>query len=162
MGRAISAAVEIAATPEHVWAVLVDFAAYPEWNPYIVDAEGAPRRGERLSLHMRVGGKTFSLRPKVIEASQGRELRWDGRLGIPGIFDADHIHRLERTATGTLYTQSERFSGALVPFLGKTLEATEAAFAAMNSALKQRVETPPPASGKDAAGRSMLTARGRP
>ncbi|HVL37848.1 MAG TPA: SRPBCC domain-containing protein [Fimbriimonadaceae bacterium] len=143
MARDISVEVEIAATPEDVWAVLVDFAAYPEWNPYIVVAEGAARSGERLSLQMRVGGKTFTVRPKVIGVSQERELRWEGRLGIPGIFDADHIHRLEKTVTGTRYTQSERFTGSLVPFLGKTLEATEAAFVAMNSALKQRVETSP-------------------
>ena len=33
--RAISAAVDIAATPRQVWAVLADLDAYPQWNPFI-------------------------------------------------------------------------------------------------------------------------------
>nr|WP_255305408.1 SRPBCC family protein [Acidithiobacillus ferrivorans] len=27
--------IEITATPERVWSILMDFPAYPQWNPFI-------------------------------------------------------------------------------------------------------------------------------
>jgi hypothetical protein len=41
---------------------------------------------------------------------------------------------------GTRLVQSESFRGLLVPFSGKTLASTEAAFQALNQALKERAE----------------------
>ena len=43
--RAISAAVDIAATPRRVWAVLADLDAYPQWNPFIRSASGQLAEG---------------------------------------------------------------------------------------------------------------------
>lgn len=34
--------IDIPAAPMAVWSVLVDFAAYEEWNPFIVRASGEP------------------------------------------------------------------------------------------------------------------------
>jgi uncharacterized protein YndB with AHSA1/START domain len=39
---AITTDILIKAPPERVWAVLMDFAAYPAWNPFIISIEGAP------------------------------------------------------------------------------------------------------------------------
>ena len=44
--RAISATVDIAATPEQVWAVLADLPAYQEWNPFIRSASGQLTEGQ--------------------------------------------------------------------------------------------------------------------
>lgn len=140
MGKTIRAAVEIAAEPDEVWGVLTDFAAYKEWNRYIISAAGSAEVGGRLSLKMRVGGKTFNVSPKVVVAASGRQLRWVGHLGMRGIFDAEHRHDLEATAGGTRYIQSERFTGVLVPVLADTIAATATAFDEMNQALKSRVE----------------------
>ncbi len=41
---------------------------------------------------------------------------------------------------GTWLVQSESFRGLLVPLSGKTLASTEAAFQALNQALKERAE----------------------
>jgi uncharacterized protein YndB with AHSA1/START domain len=45
MAKQLRAQVDIQASPERVWEVLTDFAAYPEWNPFIVQASGAVAPG---------------------------------------------------------------------------------------------------------------------
>jgi hypothetical protein len=126
-----------------VWAVLADFAAYRDWNPFIVAAEGRAEVGVRLTMRMQpVGARAVTLRPTVIEADRGRALRWRGRFVVPGVFDAEHVFTLEeRPGGGTALVQSENFGGLLVPFLARSLDrGTLPAFRAMNEALKARAE----------------------
>lgn len=140
MKSSIRTEITIAAARDDVWEVLVDVDRYEEWNPFIVAASGVPIPGERLTLKMAAGGKTFTVRPNIVERRDADVLRWLGRVGVPGLFDADHIHELHPVEAGTRYVQREDFSGLLVPFLGKTLAATKLAFHDMNRALKHRVE----------------------
>ncbi|SDC93411.1 hypothetical protein SAMN05660690_3001 [Geodermatophilus telluris] len=144
MSKQLSAHVGIAATPERVWEVLTDLAAYPEWNPFIVRAEGAVGPGRRLTLTMQpVGGRAMTMRPRLIEVDAGRVLRWRGRLVMPGLMDAEHTFALQPQAGGTRLVQSETFRGILVPFVAASLDrSTLPAFAAMNEALKRRAEEP--------------------
>jgi uncharacterized protein YndB with AHSA1/START domain len=52
MSIELRTSIDIAAPPERVWEVLTQLAAYPEWNPFIVRAEGTVAVGERLSPRM--------------------------------------------------------------------------------------------------------------
>lgn len=132
----------IAAPPDRVWEVLTDLKAYPEWNPFIVEGTGMLREGERLELRMRPpGGKAMTFKPKVLKADPCHELRWLGRLLVPGLFDGEHWFQLEPTDTGTLLTQGERFTGVLPPLMGKMLSRTERGFVELNKALRERAET---------------------
>ena len=133
---------DIDATPAQVWDVLTDFSAFHDWNPFIFDADGRAEVGVRLTLRMRPeGGRPLTLRPTVLEAETGRRLRWRGKLGVRGILDADHRFTLEVIDDGVRLRQEETFSGVLVPFVARSLDrGTLPAFAAMNEALKQRVE----------------------
>ncbi len=45
-----SVTVEIAAPAQVVWDVLLDYARYPEWNPYTVRVESSCRLGEPVDL----------------------------------------------------------------------------------------------------------------
>ena len=143
MTKQLASAIGIDASPERVWQVLTDFGAYPEWNPFIVRAEGRPEEGVRLTVRMEpVGARAVTLTPTVLEAVEGRRLRWSGRLWIPGIFDAEHVFSLEpRADGGTRLGQTELFRGVLVPLMAGSLDRhTLPAFVAMNEALKQRAE----------------------
>ena len=142
MSKRLSAHVDIQAAPERVWEVLTDLAAYPQWNPFIVRAQGVVGPGRHLTLTMQpVGGRAITLRPRLVEVAVDRTLRWRGKLGIPGLMDAEHTFLLQPQAGGTRLIQQETFRGVLVPFVSTALDrSTLPAFAAMNEALKQRAE----------------------
>jgi hypothetical protein len=113
------------------------------WNPFIMQAEGRLEVGGRLTLCMQpVGGSAVTLRPTVVEVVDGQRLRWQGRLGMRGLFDADHLFIVEpQGAAGSRLVQQEQFSGLLVPFLERSLDrGTLPAFQAMNASLKDRAE----------------------
>jgi len=83
----------------------------------------------------------MTFKPTVLAADAERELRWLGRLGVPGIFDGEHSFRLERLPDGgTRFVQAERFRGVLVGLFGTTLQKALLGFEQMNHALKQRAE----------------------
>ena len=135
--------IEIAAPVETVWETLTDLATYPDWNPFIVSAEGRPEVGERLTNRMQPpGGKARTFTPTVTVVEPLVTLEWLGRLGPPGIFDGRHRFDLAPTESGgTLVTQSEQFDGILVRPMRRSLDTqTVAGFDAMNAALKSRVE----------------------
>jgi hypothetical protein len=140
----ITTTTEINAPPRSVWKVLVDFQAHPQWNPFVRSIEGSPREGETLKVFIQpVGGKGMTFRPRVLRAVPDQELRWLGRVVLPGIFDGEHFFKIEPLDQGrrTRFIQGERFTGLLVPLLRKNLDrGTRAGFEAMNQALKARVE----------------------
>jgi hypothetical protein len=139
----LSTEIEIDAPPADVWRVLTDAEAYPEWNPFIRKLEGDLRPGERLEVRIEPpGGRGMTFKPKVLAAEPERELRWLGRLLVPGIFDGEHILRIEPLGESrSRFVQAERFRGLLVGMAGAgTLEKTKEGFERMNAALKERVE----------------------
>ncbi|MEC4615702.1 SRPBCC domain-containing protein [Tsukamurella tyrosinosolvens] len=138
--RTVERSVEIAAPPAEVWRVLVDFGAYPQWNPFVIRA-AAPdglEVGRDLDVRISNGGSETGFRPEVLAVEPERELRWVGRVLIPGLLDGEHYFRLEAVAGGTRFTQGERFRGVLVPVVGSALDVG-GGFDAMNAALRDRV-----------------------
>jgi hypothetical protein len=140
--RELRQEIEVDAPPERVWAVVSDFPAYPEWNPFIRRISGEPREGATLEVRIEPpGARATTFKPTVRAVEANRELRWLGRLLVPGIFDGEHSLRIDPLEGGrSRFVQSERFSGVLVPFVKGTLAKTEAGFEQMNTALKARVE----------------------
>jgi len=137
--RTVSSTIDIDAPPSQVWAVLTDLAAYPEWNPLFPRASGQIAAGQRLTLATRpTVGRAMTIRPKLVVVQPGAELRWVA--SVPGIIGGEHSFVLTEAGSGTRLVQSETFRGLLVPLAGKTITAMEADYAAVNRALKQRVE----------------------
>src|SRR5262245_6218093 len=133
--------VEIDVPAERVWRSLTDFVAYPEWNPFVRRVAGEVKVGARLHISIRPpGGRGMTFRPTVLVADPDRELRWLGRLWVPGLFDGEHAFVIEPLGKGRVrFIQRERFAGLLVPLLSKMLDGeTRRGFEAMNRALKER------------------------
>lgn len=85
----------------------------------------------------------MTFRPTVLKAEPERELRWLGRLLLPGLFDGEHVFEIEQiTADAVRFVQREQFSGLLVPLLWSGLDRdTRRGFNEMNAALKELAES---------------------
>lgn len=141
MARVIETSVLIQAPAARVWSVLTDFEAYPSWNPFIRSLAGETRVGANLTVVIAPPGrKPQTFQPVVVEFVPERVFCWRGTLPIPGLFSGEHRFELAAEASGTRFTQSERFTGLLVPLVGGVLAATERGFRTMNEELKARVE----------------------
>lgn len=141
--REIRAETIVDAPPAVVWQVLTDFAAYPDWNPFIRSIEGKPWVGTRLSIEIRLpGGKNMRFRPRVLRVAKDHEFRWIGRVLIAGLFDGEHRFTIVPEGGGSRFVQAEVFTGLLVPIvaLTDTLRATHLGFLLMNRSLRERAE----------------------
>lgn len=142
--RTIQTEILIDAPPEAVWSVLTQFETYPAWNPFIVNIQGARTEGGRLDVLLHPpGGSAMNFRPMILRWNKNQELRWKGKLLVPGLFDGEHYFCIEKSTDGkSRFLHGEKFSGVLVPLLWKSLEPkTRAGFDAMNRALKTVVES---------------------
>jgi len=70
---------EIEAPAELVWQVLTDFAAYPEWNPFVREASGTFEVGEVFQLEVRLGEETWKVKQKIISLIPGYQYAWTSR-----------------------------------------------------------------------------------
>jgi len=141
----IDTRIEINASPTTVWSILMDFAAYPSWNPLIKSIAGSQAVGATLRVTIQPeGGRPMKLNPRLLVCEAREEFRWKGQLVVPGVFDGEHSFQLTALETsGTLFRHSETFSGFLVPlvFRGEIKRGTESGFETMNRALKKRAES---------------------
>ena len=145
--RTITRTVELDATPQQVGEVLTDAPAHAEWNPFITTMDGALEVGRQIEVRIAPpGGKPMTFRPTVTHVDPAHHLMPPGHLLLPGLFDGAHAFTLEPLPDHrTQLTQSETFRGLLVSSSGGLLRRTEAGFAAMNEALRQRLAQRRPA-----------------
>ena len=126
--------IQIEADPAEVWAVLMDFDRYPDWNPFLVDVRGDAQPGERLRVTLSPpGGRRITMRPTVTELVPGRVFEWWGHLASAASSTAGTGSSWTFSGTGTRFVQQETFTGLLVPLLSKSLDGpTAAGFTLMN------------------------------
>lgn len=139
----IATAIDIGAPVRRVWSILMDFASYPAWNPFVRRLLGRPEPGSALSVTLQLPGRAMDIKPTVLLQKPGQEFRWKGRLFVPGLFDGEHCFVLSATGeSATRFVHEEFFTGLLVPLVmrGELKAGTIAGFEAMNKALKSRAE----------------------
>ncbi|MCX4404320.1 SRPBCC domain-containing protein [Streptomyces sp. NBC_01764] len=137
----ITAVTDIAASPEEVWKVLTDFAAYAQWHPVLsfLDVPIDILTGTRLQAQVSTGTDNdgeYSF--TVLHHEAPRRLAWEG--GIPDILTGRHSFVLEPRDGGTRFTESEEFTGTAA---AETIEAArsqlEENYASFGRALKERL-----------------------
>jgi hypothetical protein len=132
----------VEARKPEVWAVLTDFAAYDDWNPFLREASGEAREGSSLELEAVLPGHDpQSLDAEVLIVRPDRKLRWQDRLVVPGLRDWEYEFVLEPLEPGrVLVVQQLRVEGLLAP-LADT-EAAQEALVLMADALRKRLAQP--------------------
>ena len=150
MAYEISTTIEIAATPENVWAVLADLASYPQWHPVYLAVTGQLAAGSTLTITSThpTSGRTMTAKVKVLTAEPDTELRWVSKL--LGLTISERSFRLSPTAGGTSLVQAGTYRGlgggrgrAMTKVLGRIQDT----FEAINQAIKQQAEARQRASG---------------
>ncbi len=128
----------IPAPPEAVWEVLLDTAAYPEWNPVFVEVDGDYVKGERVLNKVRDPSGAILEMTALVETLEPRaELRQSG--GTPGILTFDHRWLLAPTEGGTRVVQHEVDRGIGLWFWNA--DWIEPAYSSVNEALAERVQS---------------------
>ncbi len=137
--RVASLSATVDARQPEVWAVLTDFAAYDEWNPFLREASGEAREGTTLELEAVLpGDDPESLDAEVLIARPERKLRWHDRLLVPGLRDWEYEFVLEPLEDGrVLVVQQLRVEGLLAPLADKS--AAQEALELLVEALQQRL-----------------------
>ena len=138
---AIETAIDLAAKPSEVWAVLTDFDRYNTWNPFITKVEGEPKLGSHVKVHVGIGQAAVPIEAEIVTFRPDQKLVWRSKLFVPGLFDRDHSFEIEPTDTGCTLTQTQTYMGPIAPAAGVlTSEVVRRGLKSMNEALKRRVE----------------------
>ncbi|MCO4761298.1 MAG: SRPBCC domain-containing protein [Myxococcales bacterium] len=138
--------VDIAAQPERVWDVLVDFDAYPDWNPFNRGLTCAGELGDSVVLDVAWAPYGDTLKPTELTITErltvwesGRCLAYGERYGP--FHETERRHLLTATPTGTRYETWEAWHGWLTPLVSRMYgRRILAGFIAGGHALRDRVE----------------------
>lgn len=134
--------IEIEASAAEVWAVLTDYDHVGEWNEMVLELREVGAVGDRLRSSIRIGDRApMAITPRLLALDRERELRWKGKLGVPGIFDGEHRFAIEPCGEHRVrFVHEEFFSGVLVrPLVAMMGPALPAAFEGFNRALRDEV-----------------------
>jgi hypothetical protein len=143
MAYDVSTTIEIAATPDNVWAVLADLANYPRWHPAYVGVTGYLTAGSTLTITTThpTTSRNMTAKVKVLTADPGTELRW--KSDMLGVTISQRTFRLSPTVDGTLLVQSGTYRGlgggrgrAITNVIGRIQDT----YVAINEAIKQQAE----------------------
>jgi hypothetical protein len=133
------ASASIEADPDTIWSILTDASAYPDWDSGVEKIEGTIAPGERIKVYSELDpGRGYPI--KVVEFEPGRSMTWKGGMPL-GLFKGLRTYDLAPEANGAVrFTMVERFSGPLLPLVGRSLPDFGPSFEKFAKGLKERAE----------------------
>ena len=138
--RKICTDIIIDAPAKKVWDILTDFENFEKWNPFLQIKNGKAETGSILKVVFHTpDSKVMEFEPVILKVEPMRELRWLGKLWVKGLFDGEHVFRIE--VLDEKDAQCERFRGLFTPlFIHFMGEKVEKGFENMNKSLKSESE----------------------
>lgn len=134
----------IDAPPDKVWAVIIDFPSYAEWNSQLAWLGGTAAPEATLKLRLSAeGADPYEFQPVVSHFEPNVRFAWLARTGAPRVFDGEHFFELEPLAGGkTRVVNREHYSGLLAPIIQRQpmMQGAPKGFVKMNDELKRRAE----------------------
>ncbi len=139
-----SATVEIEAPASFVWDVLVDYARYPEWNPYTIAVTTTLDVGDPIDLTLpKPDGSdgTMLNREFIRIVDPPHHLRYDTGAEYPGLLGTRDQYVTELAADRCSYHTTDTLEGELADLVMDSNGAwIKAGFDAVAHALKARAE----------------------
>jgi len=118
--KVFEAQIEIQAPIDVVWQKLTDFSRYPEWNPFILEAQGELKQGSVVTF--RVPGVPVEMTAPITSLVEPTELIWEAQSSIPGM-QPRYIRVLQKIDDNrTLFINREEFEGWLATLLSPVLQ----------------------------------------
>jgi hypothetical protein len=129
--------VNVEASAEIVWSLLIDAKGFSRWNSTITAIEGDIREGERLRLHVPGTNRTFT--PRVSGVVPARRMVWGDGLAL--IFKGVRTFVLKPRDDGsTDFVMEERFSGVIFALTKGMLPDFRPIFEAYANDLKREAQ----------------------
>ena len=130
----------INASPEAVWTILTDGAAYAEWNPEIIGVDGRIADGARVKAHVRLGdGAVRKLPQRVTLAEKSMRMEWTS--GLPfGLFVGRRTFTVTPVPNGAEFRMHLQMSGLLSGPIVKSVGDRQPEIDKFSSSLKLRAE----------------------
>lgn len=137
--KSFAASIAIRATPETIWSILTDAAAYPGWNSTVDRVDGRIAAGEKITVHAKISpGRAFPV--TVAEFAPPRRMVWRGGMPL-GLFKGERVFTLTPQPDGTVtFAMHEEFTGLLAPLIGRSIPDLQPAFDAFAADLKRRAQ----------------------
>ena len=136
MGCAISTTIH--ASPERVWAFLIDAPGFPSWNSTVTSIEGEIAEGKTLKLKVPSAPERV-FKPKVSRVEAGRSMVWSD--GFFPMFKGVRTFCITPKADGsTEFSMKEEFLGLMLPMIKGSLPDFAPIFEAYADDLKRAAE----------------------
>ena len=129
----------INATPERVWGLLADTAAWEEWNPTVISIDGTIAVGQKVKLVSTLNPKrAFNLSVTKVDAP--REMVWSDGMPL-GLFKGERTYRLTPQGDGsTEFFMEEVYTGLMAPLITKSIPDMTENFGEFADGLKAAAE----------------------
>lgn len=128
----------IAASPETVWALLTNAAAFPKWNSTVTSIDGEIAKGNRLAIRVPIAPKRV-FKPRVTELVPAQTMVWSD--GMAPMFKGVRTFTLARRSDGTTdFSMVEVFRGAMLPLIKGSLPDFGPPFERYAADLKREAE----------------------
>jgi hypothetical protein len=137
--RSYEAAARIDASPELVWALLVDVGSWRDWDSGVDRVDGRVALGEKLTLYATmIRDRPFMV--TVTEIRPREAMRWRGGLPL-GLAVIERTYHLDaQDDGGTVLTVREDHTGPLAALLARSTPDLNPSFRQFCEGLKARAE----------------------
>jgi hypothetical protein len=137
--RSYEAAARIDASPELVWALLVDVGSWRDWDSGVDRVDGRVALGEKLTLYATmIRDRPFTV--TVTEIRPREAMRWRGGLPL-GLAVIERTYHLDaQDDGGTVLTVREDHTGPLAALLARSTPDLNPSFRQFCEGLKARAE----------------------
>ncbi len=128
----------INATPEVIWSILTDAAAYPEWNPTVSGIDGTIAPDEEITVHAKISpDRAFPVNVSAFEP--GRRMVWSSGMPL-GMFKGVRTFTLTPRGDEVEFAMEEVFSGLMEFLISRSIPDLTPSFEEFAAALKAKAE----------------------